>query len=114
MNMHWLRNTVLALATLMLPALGAVAAEKLAERPFTEYGIIDAAPQQGVMVISDTTYHLGNRTTVSSLKGKPASLDELKLGTKVGFNMYGTRAERYISDIWILPQGFDLNTLADD
>ena len=113
MNMHWLKNTVFALAIAMVPALG-VAADKVGVRPFTEHGVVDAPPEQDVVVISDSTYHLTDRTTITTLRGQAATTSDLTPGTKVGFNMYGTRAERFISDIWILPKDFNLDVQEDD
>jgi len=113
MNMHWLKNTAFALAIAMAPTLGETA-DKVGVRPFNEHGIVDAPPEQDVVVISDSTYHLTDRTTITTLNGKAATTGDMTLGTKVGFNMYGTRAERFISDIWILPKDFNLDVQTDD
>lgn len=114
MNMRSFRNSLIGIAALALPAAICVAADARQERPFTEHGIVDASLQSGVLVISDTSYHVTDQTQVRTLGGKPATIGELEQGTKVGFNMYGTRAQRYLSDIWVLPAGFDLDSLADE
>lgn len=114
MNMLSLRNSLIAIAALALPAMASVAAETQQAQPFSEHGIVDAGLQSGVLIISDSTYHVTDQTRVNMLDGKSATIGELKQGTKVGFNMYGTRAQRYLSDIWILPTGFDLDSLADE
>ncbi len=113
MTMHWLKNTVFALAIALAPTL-AVTADNIGVRPFTEHGVVDTPPKLGVMVISDSTYHLSDRTTITTLRGLAATTGDLTSGTKVGFNMYGTRAERFISDIWILPKDFNLDVQEDD
>lgn len=114
MNTHWIKNIVLILSVSAMPATATMAAEESATRMFSEHGIVDAAPQQGVAVISDTVYHLSDQTRISTLGGGPATASDLQPGTKVGFNMYGTRAQRYISEAWILPRNFDFSTLADE
>lgn len=111
---HGKKNAFTALFVLVLSAASTLAAAPRQERTFTEYGIVDASPHSGILIISDSTYHLTGQTKVYTLGGKLATTGELKPGAKVGFNMYGTRAQRYLSDIWILPPGFDLDSLADE
>lgn len=114
MKLHSLKTTLLFLATLALPALGYAESTPRGEHPFTEHGIVDTRLQDGVLVISDSTYHVTDQTKIHKYGGKTATLGELKQGTKVGFNMYGTRAQRYLAEVWILPSGFDFKSLADE
>jgi hypothetical protein len=109
MKMHWLINTAIALATLTLP-IGGVMAETLAEQPFSEYGVVDDGAQQGVLIVSDTIFHLGDQVVIQKLDGHSANARDLKPGTKIGFNIYGPRTDQYISEIWILPTSFDLTS----
>lgn len=114
MTNTWLKRALMA-AVLASPVAQINATESTTLiRPFSEYGIVDAGLQEGKLVISDTTYHVSDQTQVHKAGGKSATLGELRQGVKVGFNMYGTRAERYLSDIWILPANTDLNAFADD
>lgn len=114
MTNAWMKRALMA-AVLASPITQINATEQTALiRPFSEYGIVDASLQEGKLVISDSTYHVSDQTQVHQVGGKTATLGELQQGVKVGFNMYGTRAERYLSDIWILPADTDLNAFADD
>lgn len=113
MNTHWLKNILGALA-LSVASSGTIQAETLSTMPFSNYGIVDSAFSEGTVLISDETFRLSDNTPVQTLGGKPASLSDLKLGTKIGFNVYGERAPYYISDVWVLPGAFDFSTLEED
>lgn len=114
MNTKW-STTAAVLSILALFGSANLSAETLPGQPFENYGVIDDAPDaQGTLVISDTVLHMGDQTQVLAKGNKAASASDLKRGTKVGYNSYGTRANRYISDIWILPKNFDFKKLEDN
>lgn len=114
MNMHRIGNIMTLIVALAIPCTGLAAEQARNQYPFSEHGTVDAGLQSGVLVISDSTYHVSDETRVSNIDGKTATMGDLKQGTKVGFNMYGTRAQRYLSDVWILPASFDFDSLADE
>ncbi|MBU1190828.1 MAG: hypothetical protein KKA36_03630 [Gammaproteobacteria bacterium] len=113
MNTHWLKN-ILAVLAFSVAGAGTICAETSSTMPFTNYGIVDSAIFEGALLISDQTFRLSDNTPVQKLGGKPASLSDLKPGTKVGFNVYGERAPYYILDVWVLPGAFDFSTLEED
>ncbi|MCK9553528.1 hypothetical protein [Aquamicrobium sp.] len=113
MNTDWLRN-ILAVLTFSIASTGAVRAETHGTIPFSDHGIIDSALVDGSLVISDRVFRLGDSAVVRELDGKPVSMTDLKLKTKVGFNVYGARAPYFISEIWILPRTFDFRSLDED
>ena len=113
MKTYWLKNILLGVAMIAASA-GIVHAETRNSMPFTDYGVIDNAPVEGSLVISDRLLRLGSEANVHKLGGQAATLRDLKVGTKVGFNAYGERPPYYISDIWVLPGNFDFRSLETD
>ncbi len=113
MSIHWLRNISTTLVFVIASA-GAVSATIHGAIPFVDHGIVDSAPADGALVISDRVFRLGASTVIRKLDGKPASLNDLKLKTKVGFNVYDMQAPYFISEIWILPSTFDFRSLDED
>ncbi len=115
MKTKWTTSITAALSILVLSGSSGLAAETLPGQPFENYGVIDEAPDaQGTVLVSDTVLHMSDQTQVLAQGNVAASASDLKRGTKIGYNSYGTRANRYISDIWILPNNFDFKTLEED
>ena len=100
-------------AVVLLGWLATAAAADAPTHKFQITGTVDRVDvDKGELVIGDMLYRLGPNVKVSGNNKHGSQSRTLRLGSKVGANIYQGPAGQYVYEIHVFPDNFDLSKVS--
>ena len=108
-----MKKTIAILLMYLLTGFGAAGISAAADYEYKIVGVVDwVNVQSGKIIIGDITYHLSPNVLVRDKKNRIVKPNKLRQDSKVGANSYSGDSGQQIHEIRLLPDNFDLSSIA--